>query len=170
MKAFFASILKDIRMERSKVRDADNLRALFLSRFFLEFFMTLRVKEDAERKARVAAAETLRKEAEAKKAEAAAARERLWEEPEPEPEGGHDEPLLPVDEVATWGMSFSLVAEVLDEWPVRWVATRMKMTLENTVSYEGSDSWLTLKPPGWTELQASLDCFTQLVRDLHRTN
>lgn len=139
MLAFFASVLKDIRMERSKVRDADNLRALFLSRFFLEFFMAMRVKEEAERKTRVAAAETLRKEAEAKKQKAAEARERLWEEAEPEPEGGEEDPLPPVDEVATWGMSFSLVAEVLDEWPVRWVATRMKMTLEDTVSEQLCD-------------------------------
>jgi replication fork protection complex subunit Tof1/Swi1 len=40
-KAFFASILKDIKMERAKVKEADNLRLLYLSRFFLEYFLLL---------------------------------------------------------------------------------------------------------------------------------
>lgn len=36
---FFNSIWKDIRMGRSKVRETDNLRAAFLARFFLDFFL-----------------------------------------------------------------------------------------------------------------------------------
>jgi replication fork protection complex subunit Tof1/Swi1 len=121
--AFFSSILKDIRMERSKIRDADNLRALFVSRFFIEYFLSLRTKEDAERKARIAATEAQRKEV-------IAARDRLWEEAEPAAE---TEQLSPLDEVAAWGMSFALVAEVLEDNPVRWVASRMKMTMEDNV-------------------------------------
>lgn len=39
--AFFGSVLKDIRMERAKVREMDNIRLLFLVRFFLEYFLGL---------------------------------------------------------------------------------------------------------------------------------
>jgi replication fork protection complex subunit Tof1/Swi1 len=43
--AFFASILSDIRMERLKVKESDTIRFLFLSRFFLEFFLLVRLDE-----------------------------------------------------------------------------------------------------------------------------
>lgn len=39
--AFFSSILRDIRMERLKVRESDTVRFLYLSSFFLEFFLLL---------------------------------------------------------------------------------------------------------------------------------
>jgi replication fork protection complex subunit Tof1/Swi1 len=42
---FFSSILKDIRMERSKIRDTDNIRAFYLARFFIEYLLILRQKE-----------------------------------------------------------------------------------------------------------------------------
>ncbi|TKA58341.1 hypothetical protein B0A53_00079 [Rhodotorula sp. CCFEE 5036] len=38
---FFSSILRDIRMERLKVRESDTVRFLYLSSFFLEFFLLL---------------------------------------------------------------------------------------------------------------------------------
>lgn len=44
---FFASVSKDIRMERPKVQPSDNLRFMFLARFFLEFFLLLRAEEHA---------------------------------------------------------------------------------------------------------------------------
>ncbi|GAA6001966.1 hypothetical protein JCM10207_003015 [Rhodosporidiobolus poonsookiae] len=37
--AFFSSVLRDIRMERLKVRESDTVRFLFLARFFLELFL-----------------------------------------------------------------------------------------------------------------------------------
>lgn len=43
--AFFASVLKDIRMERLKVKEKDTTRFLFLSRFFLEFFLLVHQDE-----------------------------------------------------------------------------------------------------------------------------
>ena len=43
--AFFASVLRDIRMERAKVREVDNIRFLFLVRLFLEYFLALREYE-----------------------------------------------------------------------------------------------------------------------------
>ena len=45
LSAFFKSILQDIRMERSKVRPKDNLRCFFLARFFIEYFLLIRLKE-----------------------------------------------------------------------------------------------------------------------------
>ncbi|GAA5969681.1 hypothetical protein JCM11641_008004 [Rhodosporidiobolus odoratus] len=39
--AFFSSILRDIRMERLKVRESDTVRFLFLARFFLELFLLI---------------------------------------------------------------------------------------------------------------------------------
>jgi replication fork protection complex subunit Tof1/Swi1 len=47
MTAFFQSIMRDIRMERSKIRPTDNLRCLFLARFFMEYFLLLRTKAAA---------------------------------------------------------------------------------------------------------------------------
>ncbi|GAA5903525.1 Tof1p [Sporobolomyces salmoneus] len=43
---FFASILRDIRMERLKVRESDTIRFLFLVRFFLEFFLLVYHEEE----------------------------------------------------------------------------------------------------------------------------
>jgi superfamily II helicase len=54
---FFSSILKDIRMERQKVREADNVRALFLSTFFIEFFLCSRARalaRESDKKGKVA--------------------------------------------------------------------------------------------------------------------
>ncbi|GAA5975641.1 hypothetical protein JCM10908_005228 [Rhodotorula pacifica] len=39
--SFFSSVLRDIRMERLKVRESDTVRFLYLSSFFLEFFLLL---------------------------------------------------------------------------------------------------------------------------------
>ncbi|GAA5927146.1 hypothetical protein JCM1841_006062 [Sporobolomyces salmonicolor] len=44
---FFASTLRDIRMERLKVRESDTIRFLFLARFFLEFFLLVYREEEA---------------------------------------------------------------------------------------------------------------------------
>lgn len=38
-------MLKDIRMERLKVKESDTIRFLFLARFFLEFFMLVYADE-----------------------------------------------------------------------------------------------------------------------------
>ncbi|SCV67720.1 BQ2448_5331 [Microbotryum intermedium] len=44
---FFSSVLKDIRMERMKVKESDTIRFLFLSRFFVEFFLLVFQDEHA---------------------------------------------------------------------------------------------------------------------------
>ncbi|GAA5880461.1 hypothetical protein JCM16303_005390 [Sporobolomyces ruberrimus] len=44
---FFSSILRDIRMERLKVRESDTIRFLFLVRFFLEFFLLIYHEEES---------------------------------------------------------------------------------------------------------------------------
>ncbi|GAA6062112.1 hypothetical protein JCM10212_000866 [Sporobolomyces blumeae] len=45
---FFSSVLRDIRMERLKVRESDTIRFLSLVRFFLEFFLLI-YREEEER-------------------------------------------------------------------------------------------------------------------------
>ena len=43
--AFLAALLKDIRSERAKITEKDNLRLLFVTKWFLEFFLSVRGKE-----------------------------------------------------------------------------------------------------------------------------
>jgi replication fork protection complex subunit Tof1/Swi1 len=45
-----SSLLKDIKSERPKITEKDNLRLLYLTKWFLEFFLCLRNKESAEGK------------------------------------------------------------------------------------------------------------------------
>ncbi|GAA5906718.1 hypothetical protein JCM8208_006366 [Rhodotorula glutinis] len=45
---FFSSVLRDIRMERIKVRESDTVRFLYLSAFFLEFFLLV-YRDDEKR-------------------------------------------------------------------------------------------------------------------------
>ena len=42
-------MLKDIRSERAKITEKDNLRLLYMTKWFLEFFLLMRVKEQANR-------------------------------------------------------------------------------------------------------------------------
>ncbi|WVQ93115.1 hypothetical protein IAU59_000179 [Kwoniella sp. CBS 9459] len=98
---FFASILKDIRMERSKIRPTDNLRTFFLSRFFIEYLLVL-----------------------------------------------HEKGV--VQGVKEHELSLGLVAEMVEMDNIRWLFYRLKSAMDD-------------KPPAWTELQASLDCFTQIL-------
>ncbi|KAK2463336.1 hypothetical protein APHAL10511_004647 [Amanita phalloides] len=42
--AFVATLIKDIRSERPKITDKDHLRLLYVSKWFLEFFLALRLK------------------------------------------------------------------------------------------------------------------------------
>lgn len=44
-KAFLSALLKDIRSERPKITEKDNLRLLFVTKWFLEFFLAMRSKE-----------------------------------------------------------------------------------------------------------------------------
>jgi len=43
--AFLSSIIKDIRAERSKVTEKDNLRLLFVTKFFIQFFLAMRERD-----------------------------------------------------------------------------------------------------------------------------
>jgi len=43
--AFLAALLRDIRSERAKITEKDNLRLLFVTKWFLEFFLSMRGKE-----------------------------------------------------------------------------------------------------------------------------
>ncbi|KDQ32651.1 hypothetical protein PLEOSDRAFT_48756 [Pleurotus ostreatus PC15] len=92
---FIRTLLKDIRSERAKISDKDNLRLMVISKWFLEFFVALRTKEGSR-----------------------------W--------------------------NFGLIAEVTErEWIV-WVLRRMREALDE-------------KPKLWTELQAGIECMTQIL-------
>lgn len=114
---FFATVLKDIQMERSKVRPADTGRALFVSRFLMEYLLILRKKALARATADV---ESL--------------------------PGGAEPPMVTVDAE----LPLTLAAQMVDMMTVRWVSARMKMAIDET-------------PISWNELQASINCFTQIV-------
>jgi replication fork protection complex subunit Tof1/Swi1 len=43
-KAFLSAILKDIRSERPKITEKDNLRLLFVTKWFLQFFQEMHLK------------------------------------------------------------------------------------------------------------------------------
>ena len=45
--AFLASLLKDIKAERAKVTEKDHLRLLYLTQWFLAFFLALRAADTA---------------------------------------------------------------------------------------------------------------------------
>jgi len=44
--AFLCALLKDIKSERPKITEKDNLRLLYLTKWFLDFFLHLRGKEN----------------------------------------------------------------------------------------------------------------------------
>jgi replication fork protection complex subunit Tof1/Swi1 len=48
--AFLSSLLKDIKSERPKISEKDNLRLLFITKWFLEFFLQAGRKEKALKK------------------------------------------------------------------------------------------------------------------------
>ncbi|KAK0224118.1 timeless protein-domain-containing protein [Armillaria fumosa] len=95
--SFLSALIKDIRSERAKITDKDNLRLLYVTKWFLEFFLAMRAKEKEK--------------------------------------GG-------------WG--FDLVAEVTERTWIVWVLKRMREANEE-------------KPKLWTELQAGIECLTQLL-------
>lgn len=50
---FLSSLLKDIKAERARITEKDNLRLLFVGKWFLEFYTALRAKEVSERQGSV---------------------------------------------------------------------------------------------------------------------
>lgn len=46
--AFLSSLLKDIKSERPKITEKDHLRLLYTTKWFLEFFLNLRSKENGD--------------------------------------------------------------------------------------------------------------------------
>lgn len=97
-----SALLKDMRLERAKIKEKDHIRLLFLTKWFLDFFLSAREKEK-------------------------------------EKSNG---------EASRW--HFGLVGVVIEaEWIV-WVLKRMRGAVEE-------------KPKAWTELQAGVECLTQLL-------
>ncbi|KAH9474545.1 Topoisomerase 1-associated factor 1 [Psilocybe cubensis] len=98
---FLSTLLKDIRSERPKITEKDNLRLLYVTKWFLEFFLFMRSKEKHDKAA-----------------------EDKW--------------------------NFGLVAEVTERSWIIWVLKRMREAVEE-------------KPKLWNELQAGIECLTQLL-------
>ncbi|KAF8909752.1 timeless protein-domain-containing protein [Gymnopilus junonius] len=99
--SFLSGLLKDIRSERPKITEKDNLRLLYVAKWFLEFFLSMRSKEQQAK-------------------------------------SGQDR----------W--NFGLVAEVTERSWIIWVLKRMREAVEE-------------KPKLWNELQAGVECLTQLL-------
>ncbi|KAI9507117.1 timeless-domain-containing protein [Russula earlei] len=97
---FLASLLKDIKSERPKITEKDNLRLLFVTKWFLEYFLAVQAQEKG------------------------------------------------VDASEPW--AFGLVGEVIERSWIVWVLKRMSGAVEE-------------KPKLWTELQAGIECLTQLL-------
>jgi replication fork protection complex subunit Tof1/Swi1 len=83
---FFSSILRDIRMERPKIRDTDNNRTFYVTRFFIEYLLLYREKQSKS-------------------------------------EGEGEEEML---------LGYAIVMAEMDS--VRWVFSRLKWTMDETVS------------------------------------
>ncbi|KAH7337412.1 timeless protein-domain-containing protein [Rhizoctonia solani] len=98
---FMSCVLKDIKLERPKYTEKDNLRLLFLTKWFLEFFLLVRENQEKERKQRALFAGAM----------------EVW--------------------------PFGYVSEVVEHG-------RMRAAVEE-------------KPKLWVELQAGMDCLTQLL-------
>ncbi|KAH9046637.1 timeless-domain-containing protein [Lactarius hengduanensis] len=99
---FLASLLKDIKSERPKITEKDHLRLLFVTKWFLEYFLAVRAQEK----------------------EVGAPASEPW--------------------------AFGLVGEVIERGWIVWVLKRMNGAVED-------------KPKLWTELQAGIECLTQLL-------
>lgn len=148
---FFHSILKDIRIGRSKIRETDNVRVLYLCRFFMEYFMTLR-KQEKEAKAKK------QREKEMAKRQAAKARDPLAAAMDfdddsflAELEGRGDGDKKEDEEESEESMlDFRLLAEIFQDDTRGWLAKRLDEAKE-------------AKPRADLEIQACLDFFTQLL-------
>ncbi|KAJ9122390.1 hypothetical protein QFC22_001812 [Naganishia vaughanmartiniae] len=160
--AFFSSILKDIRLSRSKVRETDNLRTLYLCRFFMEYLLAQRNKpiNMAIRNERTKAKEARK----AEKARLASVAPAIKTPALPEyslddlvagkpinPVGGddqprvespltNDEPANPTEaeeeEEAIDEFDFGYVAEMFEDDALRWINSRLNQAQESNAHVE----------------------------------
>ncbi|KAF8624656.1 hypothetical protein AX17_006987 [Amanita inopinata Kibby_2008] len=101
--SFISTLIRDIRSERPKITEKDHLRLLYVSKWFLEFFLALRSKATQQKDANM---------------------HERW--------------------------NSGLVAQVTEREWIGWVFKRMREAVEE-------------KPKLWIELQAGIDCLTQLL-------
>ncbi|KAJ3842021.1 timeless protein-domain-containing protein [Lentinula raphanica] len=111
--SFLSTLLKDIRSEKAKITEKDNLRLLYVTKWFLDFFLSRRNLVTKSKPSAVRSTEVTED-----------LNSRLYD--------------------------FGLVAEVLERTWIVWVLKRMR---------EATDE----KPKAWTELQAGIECLTQLL-------
>ncbi|KAJ9108278.1 hypothetical protein QFC19_002526 [Naganishia cerealis] len=158
--AFFSSILKDIRLSRSKIRETDNLRTLYLCRFFMEYLLAQRSKPSnvAIRKERIKAKEA-RKVEKARLASSANIKTPAavqdyslddlvagklinpsfegTDKAEGEPPAATEGPETPAEaeeeeeEEAIDEYDFGYVAEMFEDDALRWINSRLNQAQEN---------------------------------------
>lgn len=163
MTAFFSSILRDIRLSRSKIRETDNLRALYLCRFFMEYLLAQRSKpvNIAQRMERIKAKEARKAEKERLKSimpekpavpirvitlddllaeKNASVTDNDAEQGETEERAASEEqPTEPhqdeeeEEEEPIDDYDFGYVAEMFEEDALRWMTSRLNQAQENKV-------------------------------------
>ncbi|KAJ3893201.1 timeless protein-domain-containing protein [Lentinula edodes] len=109
--SFLSILLKDIRSEKAKITEKDNLRLLYVTKWFLDFFLSRRAFASKEKGTKLTA---------------------------------------PNEDLDEQKYGFGLVAEVLERPWIIWVLKRMREAVDE-------------KPKAWTELQAGIECLTQLL-------
>lgn len=148
---FFHSILKDIRMGRSKIRETDNVRVLYLCRFFMEYFMTLRKQEKGAKAKKQREKEMAKRQAAKARDPLAAAMDFDDDSFLAELEGRGDGDKKEDEEEPEESMlDFRLLAEIFQDDTRGWLAKRLDEAKE-------------AKPRADLEIQACLDFFTQLL-------
>ncbi len=166
--AFFESILKDIRMSRSKIRDTDNLRTLYLTRFFVEYFLLLRTKA-------LAVADIEKAEREKRRAEKGKQREMdpfaMLIHPLGEtPDGDADVVDDTAEDAETY--PFGLIGVMAQEDTIRWMQRRLTTAIDGKVGNGGrgytpaskvTDGMVTNRQISWVELQACMSSIGHLA-------
>lgn len=99
--AFLSSLIKDIRAERSKVTEKDNLRLLFVTKFFMQFYLAMRERDIAANADKPKATDEANGEA---------------------TESKSDEEKM--------SLNYSLVLEVVQRGWVGWILRRMREAME----------------------------------------
>lgn len=132
---FFHSILKDIRMGRGKIRDTDNLRVLFLCRFFMEYFLALQQQEQDEKARKEKERELAKRQAEKSRdpfADLGLNDDALMAELDRPPAAEGQTDSVDADEVSE--LDFRLLAEVFQDETRGWLGRRLGEAKDSKVS------------------------------------
>jgi len=126
---YFHGILRDIRMGRSKIRETDNLRVLFLCRFFMEYFLALRQEQKEQIAQKLKTKELTRRQAEKSRDPFGGLGLgddiALMAELDKEPTRRAGEPAAETEESNNEVLDFRLLAEVFQDDTRGWLGRRL---------------------------------------------